>query len=168
MKLTQKLTAILAAVLTVALPAAARGATASGTFTVQATVNPTCTISGALLNFGNYDPNAATPLNGSTTLTLTCTKSTGYSVALTSANGATFGMKNTTNTLNYALYSDSARTIVWDGTHPVAGTAPNRSPITLNVYGQIAINQDVPTGTPSGGVSPALTYTDTVTATVTF
>lgn len=165
-----KRTAVAAALaaLVAIVPQRASAASNTGTFTVQATVAPTCTIAGNTLNFGNYDPNSATPLPGQTTLSLTCTKNTGYSVALTSANGATFGMKNGAETLTYALYSDLAHTSVWDGSHPVAGTAASRSPITLNVYGVVAPNQDVATGALTGGVSAALTYTDTVTATVTF
>ena len=163
---TTKLVTLFAAIVAVAAPAGAFAGTATGSFTVQATVAPSCTISGSTLTFPNYDPNSATPDDGATTLSLTCTKNTGYSVALTSANS--FAMKNGVDSLNYVLYSDSGRTTVWNGSAPVAGTAANRNAITLNVYGRIAINQDVPTGTPSGGVSSPLTYSDTVTATVSF
>ena len=164
MRTHTKLTALaaaFAALITLA-PQRAAAASSTGTFTVQAIVAPTCTISGSALSFGNYDPNAGTPLAGQTTLSLTCTKNTGYSVALTSANGATFGMKNGADTLNYVLYSDLAHTSVWDGARPVAGTASSRASIALDVYGLVPINQDVPAG--AGG----LTYSDTVTATVTF
>ncbi len=164
MHLRSKLAAVTAAVGLLAASRAAAAGSAQGTFTVQATVAPTCTISGATLNFGNYDPNAASPLTNSTSLTLTCTRNTAYSVALTSANGATFAMKSGGNLLNYSLFSDSGHTSVWDGSHPVTGTAASRASISIPVYGAVGINQDVPTG--AGGAS--LTYTDTVTATVSF
>jgi spore coat protein U-like protein len=148
--------AVAATVASVALlPRAAEGATASANFQVQATVIPQCAISATALNFGNYDPNAAAPTAGTSTITLTCTRNTGYSVALSAASG--FAMSNGAgSSLNYSLFQANGTT-PWTTT-PVAGVAPSRAPIPLTVNGSIAAGQDVPTGS----------YTDTVVATVTF
>lgn len=145
-------------------------ATASNTFQVTATVISSCTVSGTTLNFGNnIDPfSAATPLDSTSTLTVACTNTTPYQVALsagTNAGGATnFGsraIKNGSNTLAYQLYSDASRTTVWgNGTNSSAqvsgsGSGGNQS---LNIYGRL----------PSlSGAVPG-SYTDTVTVTITY
>jgi spore coat protein U-like protein len=64
------------------------------------------------------------------------------------------------HSLNYALYSDSARTLNWgetDGTDTVdsTGTGANQS---FTVYGRVAASQNVPQGS----------YSDTITITVNF
>jgi spore coat protein U-like protein len=69
-------------------------------------------------------------------------------------------LSNGTATVQYQLYSDSGRSVVWGntiGTNTVSGTG-NGSAQTLTVYGQVA-----PQTTPA-----ASTYTSTVTASVTF
>ena len=69
-------------------------------------------------------------------------------------------MRSGTNQLNYNLYTDAARTVVWgngSGTSSIQTVARNRT-TTLNVYGQIPAGQDAVVGN----------YTDTILATVTF
>jgi spore coat protein U-like protein len=155
-----QLAAVAAAVTAVAaavafLPRPAEGATAIANFAVQASVLPQCVISASTLNFGNYDPNAAGPLAGTSTITLTCTKNTGYSVALSAASG--FRMTNGAgDLLSYSLYQPNGTTL-WSAT-PVGGTATSRAGIPLTVNGSIAAGQDVATGN----------YSDAVVATVTF
>ncbi len=156
------LAAVVAAL--VSAPRSASAAVSTGQFTVTATVAPSCIISGANLVFGAYDATAAAALTGSTTLSVTCTRGTGYTVTLASANAWT--MTNAANpALSYQLYSNAGRTTVWNATTGVTGTAPTpRAPVALTVYGAIPPNQDVVPGT----AAAPLTYTDTVTATVTF
>ncbi len=148
----------LALALTLALaPAAARAGSNTATFSVQATIQNNCAISATTLNFGTYDPTAATAATNTSTVTLTCTKNTAYSVSLAAASG--FKMKDAAgDLLSYQLFSDTARTLPWDATHLVSGTAPSKSPIPLTVYGTISAGQDVPAGA----------YSDTVTAQVNF
>uniref|UniRef100_UPI003A83F117 Csu type fimbrial protein n=1 Tax=Sphingomonas sp. GlSt437 TaxID=3389970 RepID=UPI003A83F117 len=116
--------------------------------------------------FGSYDPTSAVPLDASTTLLVTCTTGTVYTVALgvgggTGATVAVRKMRNGANELHYALYQDSARTTLWGNTPgtdtPAAATA-SVTPATLTVYGRVAASQNVPAGT----------YTDAVTVTVTY
>ena len=69
-------------------------------------------------------------------------------------------MSASSNTLNYTLYSDSGRTAVWGqtiGTDTVAGTG-NGSAQSVSVYGRI----------PGGQAPVPATYSDTITATVTY
>jgi spore coat protein U-like protein len=65
------------------------------------------------------------------------------------------------NYLNYEIYSDSSRTTVWGnsgGSLVALGAAPSKTARNVTAYGRVTANQDVPAGS----------YSDTVTATVTF
>lgn len=152
-----------------ALASAAHAATATGNLPISATVVSACSVSAATLNFGNsIDPTAAAlPLDASSTMTVLCTATTPYSVALsagTNAGGSSnFGaraIKNGSYTLGYQLYTDALRSTVWgDGTAssvvPGVGAGSNQ---TLTIYGRL------PSLT---GAAPG-TYTDTVTVTITY
>jgi spore coat protein U-like protein len=145
------------------------GGTATGTLSVTANVVDTCTVaaSGNLLAFGAYT-GAVNNTNGS--LSLTCTDGDTYTVALNigTGSGASFANRVLTNpspagTMDYNIYTTSARTTVWgDGTGTTA-TVPGTGTgalQTLTVFGQIPAGQTA-TVTPGN-------YTDTVTITVTF
>jgi len=119
-------------------PARAQGATCSG-------------LGATTINFGNYnvyDP-ADTVQVG--TITYLCRAVDPRVELSASANGAyrprqmvevfAFG-----NTLNYDLYFDAARTIVW-GTGADAQTLPkNNQGTTATIYGRIFAGQDVDAG----------------------
>ncbi|HXN84074.1 MAG TPA: spore coat protein U domain-containing protein, partial [Myxococcales bacterium] len=90
----QKLS-LAAAALAVVILAGGRTASAgsaTSSLTVTATVPAVCVLSAGTLAFGNYDPvgaNATTPLAGTSTFNVTCTKNTAYTVTLgTGANSA--------------------------------------------------------------------------------
>lgn len=148
---------------------AAWSATATANFQVTATVTSSCTVAGTNLNFGSsIDPLAASvPLDSTSTLTVACTNTTPYAVALSAganAGGATNftarKMANGSNTLGYQLYTDSSRTTVWgNGTasSTVAGTGIGANQ-QITIYGRL----------PSlSGAVPG-SYTDTVTVTITY
>ncbi len=160
----------LAALLGAAALMPAWAGTATATFQVTATVVSACTVSGALLNFGSsINPlTSGVPLYASSTLSVVCTNTTPYSVALdagTNAGGASSfsnrAMKNGTHTLGYQLYQDSAHATVWgDGTSgstQQAGTGTG-STQSLTIYGSVPA---------LSGVVPG-SYTDTVTVTVSY
>jgi spore coat protein U-like protein len=142
--------------------ASATAGTATGTITVTASVAKNCTLSSPTLAFGAYDPTSGTPLDVSTTLTVTCTKTTPWTIALD--NGLNFAssarhMKDavSADTLTYEIYSDAPRTTVWNSTNTVAGAGtPATQP---SVYGRIPTAQFV---------TPAAVYSDSVVATITF
>ncbi len=152
------------------VPMLAQAGTASNTFQVQATVISSCQVSGTSLNFGNsIDPlAAATPLDATSTLSVVCTNTTPYTVALNAGvnagGGSNFGsrtMKSGTRTLGYQLYLDTGRSTVWgDGTassSTSAGTGTG-STQTLTLYGRLPSLANVVPGA----------YTDTVTVTVSY
>ncbi len=145
----------------------AHAATATATFTVTATINPVCTIQASALNFGTY---AEAQVDGTSTITVTCTNTTGWEVGLNagSSAGATAGNRRMTgpgpSSLNYGLFTDAARTITW-GDHPalpgqntVSGVGTGNAQV-LTVFGRIPADQR----TPRPGA-----FLDTITATVTF
>ncbi|MEH1872450.1 Csu type fimbrial protein [Nostoc sp.] len=160
----------LASVLLIASSAApAMAGTATSNLGVSALVTANCTISTTPVAFGNYDPigaNASTDLNGTGSVATTCTN--GSSVVITLGQGSNADTGSTdavplrramsgSNYLSYSLYSDSARTTVWENTTGVAVTGTG-TPVSNTVYGKMVAGQNVPIGS----------YTDTVVATVTY
>lgn len=150
-----------------ALGKAALAATATTTFDVTATVADTCSISASNLAFGAYDPGAGA-LEGTTTIVATCTENTTYNIGLdagsnaASATSTTRAMKEslTINYLDYELYQNSARTIVWGstlGTDTVSQTSVGGDE-SHTVYGQV----------PGGQFVPAGSYSDTINVTITY
>jgi spore coat protein U-like protein len=159
--------ALLAALGAGLLSGHANAASVTATFTVTATINPACTIQATQLDFGTY---ADAQVDGQSTITVTCTNTTGWEVALNegSSAGATVGNRRMTgpgpSNLNYGLFTDAARTITW-GDHPalpgqntVTGTGTGAGQ-ALTVFGRIPAGQR----TPRPGA-----FLDTITATVTF
>jgi spore coat protein U-like protein len=161
-RIARILTATAAALAIVALPGTrASAATATGTITVTASVAKQCSLGNPTLAFGAYDPNAGN-LDVSTALSVSCTKTTPFTIAL--GNGANFTAPNrfmkdavSGDTLRYELYSDPARSTVWNATNTVAGTGGTNTSET--VYGRVFTGQFV---------TPAALYSDTVVATITF
>ncbi len=147
-------------------PAAALAATATTTFNVTATVLKVCTVSAGTLAFGNYDPTAATPTDGTSTISVLCTLSTPYTVRLSQgANGSSVTDRQMiggggSDTLAYSLYRDASHTQNWGETDTtdtldVTGTGVLQA---HTVYGRIAAQTTAPVGS----------YSDTVTVTVNY
>ncbi|MBO9688762.1 MAG: spore coat protein U domain-containing protein [Mitsuaria chitosanitabida] len=148
---------------------AATPTSASATFQVGATILVACNVTGSTLTFGGaIDPlQTPGPVDASTSLNVTCTKTTPYSVALSAGtnagNASAFGsrtMKSGNNNLPYQLYLDSGRTQVWgdgNGAGVYTGTGTGSQQV-LTVYGRL----------PSlAGIVPG-NYSDTVTVTITY
>jgi spore coat protein U-like protein len=155
----------------VAASGSANAATVGTSFGVSASVNGVCLVSALPLAFGAYTP-AAGAIAANTTVSVRCTRNTGFSVALNggSTTGGTISQRlltNGTDTLQYNLFTTAAfGTIFGDSTtgSPVAGTGNGvgvAQAVAVTVYGQLpdsAANQSVPAGA----------YTDTVGVTVTY
>jgi spore coat protein U-like protein len=148
-----------------AAPALAQTATAN--LSVSATVAKNCSITTTAVAFGSYDPivaNAATPLDGTGTVVVTCTKGAGTRIDLglgANASGSVRRMLGGTDLLTYELYADSGRTTVWgsgSGAGLTIAAAPSKAARTFTVYGRVAAGQDV----------GAASYNDTVVATINF
>lgn len=148
--------------------AAVYAQTATTTFPVTATVSSSCIISATNHDFGIYSPSSPTDnINGTNTLTATCTLAVPYSVGLDvgTTAGATVAnriMKHTVTgeTLNYSLYKAADRLVVLGNTllvDVISGMGTGL-PVGHPVFGKIAAGQNVPAGN----------YVDTVTATINF
>jgi len=137
----------------------AMAASTSTTFTVSATVVASCSVSATNLAFGSYTGSAH--VDQTSTVSVTCTNGTDYSVALNdgaNASGSTRRMVSSgSNYLSYEMYSDAGRTTVWNAAAQVTGTG-NGAAQSLTVYGRIPSGQSVPAGS----------YSDTVQVTVTY
>ena len=143
-------------------------AQSTGAVAVTATVTTECNITVTALAFGEYDPVVAhqtASLDGTATITLTCTKGAVASVALSlglNASGSTRQMRSMTgDRLTYELHQDSSRLFVWNEEITsllTLGPALSMAPRDLTVYGRVFGGQDVRAGT----------YTDSVLATVNF
>ncbi|WP_223645828.1 fruiting body spore coat protein U [Corallococcus sp. EGB] len=175
MKAFKNTLAVLAVASSLAAVSSAHAATATANLTVTATVGSTCTINSGSLNFGTYDPivvNASTGVDllGSGTLQVQCTLLGTADITLGQGSHPGTGstdaapvrrMLNTSsaNYLNYSLYQDATRLVVWGNTAgtglPYVGTGLG-TPVT--VFGTVPKGQNVPSGT----------YSDTVVATITF
>lgn len=158
-----------APMLRLALAVPLLGSTATGTAGVSGTIAANCSIASSTLSFGGYDPliaNASAPLNATGAVLVSCTRgSTGVTISLsngsnpTHASGTTRAMSDGgTNYLSYELYSDSARTTVWNATNTVSYSPTSMAQSSLVVYGQV----------PAGQNAVVASYSDSVTATVNF
>jgi spore coat protein U-like protein len=132
-----------------------RVSSATTSFTVTAVVQATCTIAANPLGF-----------NSTSILSVTCTNTTPYNVGLNAgtATGATVTNRSMTGPaaalLGYTLFSNSGRTTNWGntvGTNILAETGTGAVQ-SLTVYGQIPAGEYIRPGS----------YTDTITATVTY
>ncbi len=159
--------ALIAGGLMLGLAAPALAQTASTNLSVTATVAKNCSITTAAVAFGSYDPivaNATTPLDGTGSVVVTCTKGAGTRIDLglgANASGSTRRMLGGTDNLTYELYSDTGRTTVWGsgaGAGLTIATAPSKAARTFTVYGRVPAGQDV----------GAASYADTVVATINF
>ena len=156
---------VLVGTLFVAAPAFA--STATDTIDVSATVTSNCVVTANPIAFGNVDVTAGSNVDGSGTISVTCTSGTAWAAAADKgAGGATATlsdrkMQNGANLLSYSLYTDSAGGTLWgDGTTgSTIGDTGSGVAQSKTFYGRV----------PSGQTSlPAGAYTDTVTVTVTY
>jgi spore coat protein U-like protein len=140
-------------------------ATTTTTFTVQMTIATSCTIvSAATLNFGSQGVLVAN-VDQTTSIQVQCTNTTPYNIGLDAGtgSGATVTTRKMTSggaTINYSLYTDSARTTVWGntvGTNTVSATG-NGAAQSFTVFGRV----------PAQTTPAPATYTDTITVTVTY
>lgn len=145
---------------------AAYAATQTTTFTVQIVIQNACTVSATALDFPNSGVLGAN-VDSTNTVTVTCNPGLPWSVSLNpgTGSGGTVVTRKMTGpaaaTINYTIYSDAGRTTIWgDGT---SGTVNVTGTGTGSAQNQTGFGRVPPQATPAAG-----TYTDTITATVTF
>jgi spore coat protein U-like protein len=142
-------------------------ALAATTFSASVTLGGTCTITASPVNFGTV-ANLASAQAASGSLSVTCSNTMPYSIALNagSTTGNTIAARKMSlggsgpGVVSYQLYQDGGFTTLWgDGT--TGATYPGTGTGTLQ---SIPVQARVPVqATPASG-----TYRDTVTATITY
>lgn len=162
------LVAPVAAGILLAVAGAAQAESKTASFTVSAAVAKACTIDAADLDMGTWDGTGN--LNGASTITVRCTNGTGYDVSLdpgqNAANSADRKLSSGTDLLAYNLYTDAARTQIWDdvsGTNKATGTGTGMAKANeqdIRVYARVQL-ADLQAAKPGS-------YTDSVTATITY
>ena len=165
--LKQTIGTISAAVL-LAVAGTAAAATKTDNMQVSATVSKNCIIDAPDLNLGTFD--GTNNLTANSTISVRCTSGTTFNVDLSTGAGtyANRTMSNGTDTLSYNLFTTNGYTTVWgDGTGTTgrgsgtgAGMAVGNAQ-SLIVYGRLLASAN--TGPVGAG-----TYTDTITATITY
>lgn len=162
-------TAALCALLALAPDAGRASTPITTTFQVQITLVASCAISANNLNFGSGIGLLTTAVNGTSTLSVTCSNSTPYTLGLDggSVSGSTVPSRlmagtttgNTGTTMSVQLYSDTGRTTVWGNSSGswISGTG-NGNAQSYIVYGQV----------PTQTTPKPDTYQTTITATVTY
>lgn len=123
------------------------------------TAQAQCSVSASGLGFSGYDVFSATHNDSSATITVSCSEATGYSLALSSANGSPQQplLGSSDDALDYRLHQDAARSLVWgEGSFSLSGNTDGTQEHT--VYGRIPASQNVRVGD----------YTDTITVTLEF
>ncbi len=160
--------ALLALALLAALPAQAT-TNKTATFVVSLTVSSDCSISANPLPFGTATSAlAVTAMTHSTSLSVTCSSGTGYTLSLDKGNttGSAItsrlmgGTGSNTQTVQFQLYIDSGLSNVFgDGTNgsTVSGTGTG-SAVSVPIYGQV----------PAQPIPAADSYSTTETATISF
>lgn len=145
---------------------------ATTTIAVSATVSKNCSVGATAAAFGAYYPGTGN-MSSSSTVTVKCTKGTGFTVALDkgTTTGGSLAQRLMSDgaagdTLQYNLYKDAAMTIVWgDGTGVTQTNGGSGSGmgtgLTFTAYA----------GLPDAGTNlnaPPATYNDTVTVSVAY
>ncbi len=119
------------------------------------------------ISFGNYNVFSTLPNTGGVgSLAISCTgggEHSNFDVTLSTGQSNSYAyriMKNGPNSLNYNLYTNAARTVVWgNGTGGSSVMSASRnSTTTLSIYGLIPEGQDAAFGS----------YSDNIAATVNF
>jgi spore coat protein U-like protein len=141
-------------------------------FTVSVTLQASCTVSVASLNFGTVPGPITANVDATATITALCTATTPYAIGLGNglhASGGQRRMQSSSSTyVNYGLYTDSGRADAWgsassttsctNGANTCAlgtGTGSNQ---TITVYGRVPPQSTVTAGSYQDSVVVTLTY----------
>lgn len=168
MFITFRKTLLAGAVLVAAAASPALAAEASSSLDVSADVTENCVVSTTPLDFGDVDVTSGAVDNGTGGISVTCTNETGWSAAADAGTGVgatlvTRKMTGGAELLDYKLYTDAGRTILWgDGvggttaTIDDTGTGSAQSKV---IYASILAGQtSVSTGAFADAVAVTVTY----------
>lgn len=125
-----------------------------------------CRVTATPVRFGNYNPLRVAPLNRTSRITVNCSGTGTFTVALSTGQSGSYNPRYmlsgaSADQLDYNLYTNAARNIIWgdgSGGSVIVTHVFNNNRVRLNVYAQIPARQDITPGN----------YTDNITVKVTF
>ena len=126
-----------------------------------------CSITVSGLSFGSYNVFSVSDVQSTGSVVLRCGNNvTAVEITLSRGQSSTFSPRvlvSSGESLDYNLYLDAARSLVWgDGTSGTqtfqSSSFAKRQNVPVTIYGAIPASQDVRAGT----------YTDSITATIVF
>jgi spore coat protein U-like protein len=150
-------------VITTAMPSFA--GTATGVLTINATIIGGCVVTPAVLSFGSLSAGSTTSNDSETNINVLCTNGIDPSSISLAPIAVTTGRKLTsgTSTVDYELYTTTARSAAWNANNTVNPDASTSllTPLTvggdpLKVYGRVS---NVPVGALLGAYAGAETIT---------
>jgi spore coat protein U-like protein len=141
----------------------AHAASATATFNVTAAVLDSCAVTASDLAFGVYDPTSASNKSGASTINVTCSLGTLYTISLnngTHASGTTRRMAAGTNRLTYQVYRDVGATQIFGAVADALGVSGIGTGIAVPsvVYGVIPKAQNVGSGVYSDQITVTVDY----------
>jgi spore coat protein U-like protein len=139
------------------VPALLHAGVYTAEFPVSATVPSYCRITSTNgISFGNYNPLDTDPLDADGSISFRCVQGTTYWVYIAGQRSMTDGQNHS---LNFSLYSDSNRSQEFPSAKTGQGQqASSYNTVTVNVYGRIAAEQDVPVGSYSRTLEATVEY----------
>ena len=117
-----------------------------------------CTVTTTGINYGTYDVFSTNPTDSTGAITITCNEAPPAIVTISigpSPNSGRFNprmMRHSSlgDLLNYNLFTDASRTVIWgdgtQGTSTVIRRVTRGRPWNATVYGRIPAGQDIPMG----------------------
>lgn len=167
--MNKHLIAPLTAGILLALAGAAQAATRTATINVSANVVDNCIISAGALNLGTFD--GTNDLAANSNIVVRCSIGTDYTVDLSTGTSGSYANRTLANgafSLVYNLYTANDYQTIWgnnqNGTGHASGLGAGMgttNAITHTVYGRLLATQNQ-------GPVDAGTYSDTITATITY
>jgi spore coat protein U-like protein len=142
-------------------PGAVGAASTTTTFNVSATVLTSCAVSASDLAFGNYDAASASDSLATSTITVTCSLLTPYTISLNSglyASGSNRRLASGASRLGYEIYRDVGLTNIFGTVAASLGISGLGTGLAVptTIYGKIPKTQAVAPGS----------YADQITVTV--
>ena len=120
-----------------------------------------CTISPQSVAFGSYDPLSPAPLDGVGNVAISCSAPASFTISLGAGNGTVEQreMRSGLDAMQYNLYVDSARMLVWDdGMGPGNTVWDTTQSGNYAIYGRVPARQNLSAGTYADSIVVTITY----------
>lgn len=120
-----------------------------------------CSASTVGVNFVTYDPFDPNPLDSVGNINVSCDSTASFTISLSPGAGsyAARSMANGAHGMEYNLYSDPSRLMVWgDGSSNSVTVSATVTAGDFAVYGRVPARQNLPVGTYSDSVVVTITY----------